>query len=31
MFIQLLNDGFLTRIQALQNLIKNNDALAFRY
>lgn len=31
MFMQLLNDGFLTRIQALQNLIKDNDALAFRY
>ncbi|MES2775998.1 MAG: DUF4407 domain-containing protein [Bacteroidota bacterium] len=30
-FMQLLNDGFLTRIQALQNLIKDNDALAFRY
>ena len=30
-FEQLLNDGFLTRIQALNNLVKSNDALAFRY
>lgn len=30
-FAQLLNHGFLTRIQALQNLIKNNNALASRY
>ena len=30
-FAQLLNNGFLTRIQALQNLVKDNDALAFRY
>lgn len=27
----LLNDGFLTRIEALNNLIKNNDAAKFRY
>jgi hypothetical protein len=31
LFDQLLADGFLTRMQALQNLMKNNDALAFRY
>ncbi|MEO7310761.1 MAG: DUF4407 domain-containing protein [Chitinophagaceae bacterium] len=31
LFMQLLNDGFLTRIQALENLVKGNDALAFRY
>lgn len=31
LFSELLNDGFLTRIQALQNLVKDNDALAFRY
>ncbi len=30
-FDQLLNDGFLTRIEALNNLIKNNDALKYRY
>ncbi|MES2645662.1 MAG: DUF4407 domain-containing protein [Bacteroidota bacterium] len=30
-FANLLNNGFLTRIQALQNLVKSNDALAFRY
>lgn len=30
-FDTLLNNGFLTRIQALQNLVKDNDALAFRY
>lgn len=30
-FAQLFNDGFLTRIEALSNLIKNNDALQFRY
>jgi hypothetical protein len=30
-FSALLNNGFLTRIQALQNLLKTNDALATRY
>jgi hypothetical protein len=30
-FAGLLNNGFLTRIQALQNLVKLNDALAYRY
>jgi hypothetical protein len=30
-FAGLLNDGFLTRIQAMQNLIASNDAVAFRY
>jgi hypothetical protein len=30
-FAALLNNGFLTRIQALQNLVKSNDALAYRY
>ncbi|CAN5470818.1 hypothetical protein BH10BAC3_BH10BAC3_29630 [soil metagenome] len=30
-FSNLLNNGFLTRIQALQNLVKSNDALAYRY
>ena len=30
-FATLFNDGFLTRIEALSNLIKNNDALQFRY
>ena len=30
-FTALLNNGFLTRIQALQNLVKSNDALAYRY
>ena len=30
-FATLLNNGFLTRIQALQNMVKANDALAFRY
>jgi hypothetical protein len=30
-FAGLLNDGFLTRIQALHNLISNNGAAAFRY
>jgi hypothetical protein len=30
-FETLFNDGFLTRIQALQNLIKDNSALQFRY
>lgn len=27
----LLNDGFITRIEALNNLINNNTAVAFRY
>ncbi len=30
-FDQLLNDGFLTRIEALQHLVQNNDALKIRY
>jgi hypothetical protein len=30
-FASYLNDGFLTRVEALNNLVKNNDALAFRY
>lgn len=30
-FALYLNNGFLTRIEALNNLVKNNDALAFRY
>lgn len=30
-FGALLNNGFLTRIQALHNLVKSNDALAYRY
>ena len=30
-FAALLNDGFLTRIEAMQNLIASNDAVAFRY
>lgn len=30
-FAQLLNDGFLTRIEALSNLIKTNEALQYRY
>lgn len=30
-FDQLLNNGFLTRIEALSNLIKDNDALKYRY
>lgn len=30
-FIQYLNNGFLTRVDALNNLIKNNPALQFRY
>ncbi len=30
-FTTLLNDGFLTRIEALHNLIKNNSAAQFRY
>ena len=30
-FATYLNDGFLTRVEALNNLLKNNDALQFRY
>lgn len=30
-FTQFLNDGFLTRAEALNNLIKSNSALQFRY
>ncbi|MEJ7626121.1 MAG: DUF4407 domain-containing protein [Ferruginibacter sp.] len=30
-FAQYLNNGFLTRIEALNNLLKNNSALQFRY
>ena len=30
-FAQLLNSGFLTRIEALSNLIKSNEALKYRY
>jgi phosphate/sulfate permease len=30
-FTQYLNDGFLTQIEALNNLIKTNTALQFRY
>lgn len=30
-FTQYLNNGFLTRVTALQNLLKNNSALQFRY
>lgn len=30
-FSQLLNNGFLTRIEALNNLIKDNGALRYRY
>jgi hypothetical protein len=30
-FNELLNDGFLTRIEALNNLIKSNAALQYRY
>jgi hypothetical protein len=31
LFDQLLTDGFLTRMQALQNLMKSSEALVFRY
>lgn len=31
LFNSLLNDGFLTRIEALHNLIENNNAAQFRY
>lgn len=30
-FEALLNDGFITRIEALNNLVGNNNAVAFRY
>ncbi|SJZ96217.1 DUF4407 domain-containing protein [Sediminibacterium ginsengisoli] len=30
-FDQLLNDGFITRIEALQHLVSNNTAVAYRY
>lgn len=30
-FTAYLNDGFLTRVEALNNLLKNNPALQFRY
>jgi hypothetical protein len=30
-FILYLNNGFLTRVEALSNLLKNNPALQFRY
>jgi Domain of unknown function (DUF4407) len=30
-FTQYLNNGFLTRVDALSNLLKNNPALQFRY
>lgn len=30
-FEALLNDGFLVRIEALQHLVENNNAMAFRY
>ncbi len=30
-FITYLNNGFLTRVEALNNLLKNNTALQFRY
>jgi hypothetical protein len=30
-FSSLLNNGFLTRIEALQNLVASNDAVAYRY
>jgi hypothetical protein len=30
-FILYLNNGFLTRVEALTNLLKNNPALQFRY
>jgi phosphate/sulfate permease len=30
-FNELMNDGFLTRIEALNNLIKSNSALQYRY
>jgi Domain of unknown function (DUF4407) len=30
-FTNYMNDGFLTRVEALNNLLKNNTALQFRY
>lgn len=30
-FESLLNDGFITRIEALNHLVKDNDAVSFRY
>ena len=30
-FESLLNDGFITRIEALNHLVQNNDSVAFRY
>jgi hypothetical protein len=30
-FLNYLNNGFLTRVEALTNLLKNNSALQFRY
>lgn len=30
-FTNYLNNGFLTRVEALNNLLKNNEALQFRY
>lgn len=30
-FDKLLNDGFITRIEALQHLVSNNSAVAYRY
>ncbi len=30
-FTKYLNNGFLTRVEALNNLLKNSDALKFRY
>ncbi len=30
-FTQYLNNGFLTRVEALSNLLKNNSALQYRY
>lgn len=30
-FTNYLNNGFLTKVEALNNLLKNNDALKFRY
>ncbi|MEP7165128.1 MAG: DUF4407 domain-containing protein [Ferruginibacter sp.] len=30
-FTRYLNDGFLTRVEALNNILKNNSALQFRY
>ncbi|MBK7435167.1 MAG: DUF4407 domain-containing protein [Chitinophagaceae bacterium] len=31
LFAQQLNNGFLTRVEAMNNLLKNNPALQFRY